>query len=128
MAITATPPTTLPTMVPVIELLFPKDDGPDNLLGEDESEEVTVGETVISLAAEEVTVGETVISPAAEEVTEPEVPINAPGPTSGRSKKGTVKAANERTKRIPTSSSHRFGGAPIILELCVPLVHVGNAR
>ena len=114
MAITATPPTTLPTMVPVFELLLPEDDGPDDLLGEDECKEVTVGETVIS--------------PAAEEVTEPEVPINAPGPTSGRSKKGMLKAADERTKRIPTSSSHRFGGAPIILELCVPLVHVGNTR
>jgi hypothetical protein len=73
MAITATPPTTLPTMVPVFELLLPEDDGPDDLLGEDECKEVTVGETVIS--------------PAAEEVTEPEVPINAPGPISGRSKK-----------------------------------------
>ena len=114
MAITATPPMTLPTMVPVFELLLPKDDGPDDLLGEDECEEVTVWETVIS--------------PASEEVTEPEVPINAPGPTSGRSKKGMLKVANERTKRIPTSSSHRFGGAPIILELYVPLVHVGNTR
>jgi hypothetical protein len=114
MAITATPPTTLPTMVPVFELLLPEDDGPGDLLGEDECEEVTVGETVIS--------------PAAEEVTEPEVPINAPGPISGRSKRGTVKATNERTKRIPTTSSHRFDGAPVILKLCVPLVRVGNAR
>ena len=112
MAITATLPTTLPTMVP--ELLLLKDDGTGDMLDEDECEEVMVGETVIS--------------PAAGEVTEPEVPINAPGPISGRSKKGTVKATNERTKRIPTTSSHRFDGAPAILKLCVPLVRVGNAR
>jgi hypothetical protein len=106
MAIAATPPTRLPAMVAVFELLLPEaddpgdddpdddgpgDDGPGDWLGEDECEEVTVGETVKRLAAGE--------------VTEPEVPINVPGPISGRSKKGTVKAATERTGRIPTTSS-----------------------
>ncbi len=102
-------------MVPVFGLLLPEDDGPGDLLGEDECEEVTaVGETVKRLAAGEVTV--------------PEVQINVPGPISGRVKKGTVKAANERTGRIPTTSSQRFDGAPIVLKLCVPLVHVGKSR